>query len=251
MLRLLVEVMFLVQRRSLTKAYGIFRTLIQNVAASGQFLIHSGHGRAVRPPMSPTLKKKNSYATAGSDIDEAQRLTIVGTLLRQNMRVRYVVFKSYGGSPWCYLQEFTRANHQLFLEKGLPEEVINKWTEECDQEFATTRYRNWLRLRFCYGRKLRADGTPASPVPFTKTMKTTISPFPPPIDAPVPIFPYGDWLFDADDPELKTPTGAMMTNRTDERPPEFEPMKYSGIGIGVQPPDGRNMFPQVRCFAVP
>jgi len=82
-------------------------------------------------------------------------------------------------------------------------------------------------------------------------MKTTISPFPPPIDAPVPTFPYGDWLFDADNPELRKPTGAMMTNGTDKRPPEFEPMKYSGLGIGVQPPDGRNMFPQVCCLAVP
>ena len=81
-------------------------------------------------------------------------------------------------------------------------------------------------------------------------MKTTISPFPPPIDAPVPAFPYGDWLFDADDPELRKPTGAMMTNGTDKRPPEFEPMKYSGLGIGVQPPDGRNMFPQVCCCSI-
>jgi hypothetical protein len=154
------------------------------------------------------------------------------------------------GLSYNHLQEFTRANHQLFLEKGVPQEVIDKWTDDCDQELATTRHRNWLRFKFCYGRKLRANGTPAPPVPFTETMKTTISPFPPPIDAPVPTFPYGDWLFDADDPKLSKPTGAMMTNGTDERPPEFEPMKYSGLGIGVQPPDGRNMFPQVRRFAI-
>ena len=151
------------------------------------------------------------------------------------------------------LQEFTRANHQLLLEKDVPREIIDKWTDECDQELATTRHRNWLRFRFCYGRRLLSNGIPAPLVLFTETMKTTISPFPPQIDAPVPKFPYGDWLFDADDPELRRPTGAMMTNgtRTDERPPEFEPMKHSGLGIGVQPPDGRNMFPQVCRLAIP
>src|SRR5258708_2956442 len=90
MLRLLVEVIFLVQTSSLTKAYAITRTSIRTVVALGQSSIHLDLGRAVRP-LTPFPLKARSDAIKGSDIDEAQRLMIVGTLFRQNIRVPLVL----------------------------------------------------------------------------------------------------------------------------------------------------------------
>ena len=53
-----------------------------------------------------------------------------------------------------------RGARQLLLEEGIPEYVLNKWTEAADHELGTTKFRNWLRFRYAWGQTPSPDNTP-------------------------------------------------------------------------------------------
>lgn len=59
-----------------------------------------------------------------------------------------------------------RGARQLLLEEGIPEHVLNKWTEAADHELDTTKFHNWLRFRYAWGQTPSPDNVPApSPSP--------------------------------------------------------------------------------------
>lgn len=53
-----------------------------------------------------------------------------------------------------------RGARQLLLEEGIPERVLNKWTEAADHELDTTKFRNWLRFRYAWGQTPSPDNIP-------------------------------------------------------------------------------------------
>lgn len=123
MARLLVEAIFLVQKSALTKAFGTFRTSIQIVVALDQSSIHSGLGRAVRPLSSPNWKEP-TYATTGPDIDEAQRLAIVGTLFRQNLRVGFVLLYPTAAYPGAVYRNLRVLTTSYSVRKAYPKTLL-------------------------------------------------------------------------------------------------------------------------------
>src|SRR6266404_3970524 len=57
-------------------------------------------------------------------------------------------------------QEFLRGARQLLLEEGIPDHVLDKWTEAADHELDTTKFRNWLRFRYAWGQTPSPDNIP-------------------------------------------------------------------------------------------
>lgn len=53
-----------------------------------------------------------------------------------------------------------RGARQLLVEEGIPEHVLNRWTEAADHELDATTFRNWLRFRYAWGQTPAPDNTP-------------------------------------------------------------------------------------------
>lgn len=52
----------------------------------------------------------------------------------------------------------------MLLEEGIPERVLNKWTEAADHELDTTKFHNWLRFRYAWGQTPSPNNVP-TPAP--------------------------------------------------------------------------------------
>lgn len=61
----------------------------------------------------------------------------------------------------------------MLLEEGIPEYVLNKWTEAADHELDTTKFRNWLRFRYAWGQTPSPDNIP---IPTTHNARETYAP---------------------------------------------------------------------------
>lgn len=72
----------------------------------------------------------NSFSS-GTDLDEMQRLSIAGTLWRQNTKVRVRMSLQLAAFNDVHLQEWVRATHQLF-PAGLFDQELRQWTDAVD-----------------------------------------------------------------------------------------------------------------------
>ncbi|PVF94111.1 hypothetical protein CPB86DRAFT_789361 [Serendipita vermifera] len=78
---------------------------------------------------------------------KSRKLQIVGALMQQAFLSLHAAFRP------------------LFLQHGLEEASVDEWIRKATQEIQTMNPRVWGRLRYCWGRRRSADGSPAPAPP--------------------------------------------------------------------------------------